>query len=149
MMVIPDLTQNRISIIHCPRTRGRGIVSRSRASNIRQCSKSVCQSRLQVCEGDRGSVRGSNGRRGEPTVRGEVLVVGYRRLEEIDYVAMVLVRWSVTGNVEGGITRPVFRELVAPEITIRTALGDPIPVSQSILASKPIVLPDSTAKKLR
>ena len=130
MMVIPNFAQNRISIIQSPLTSRRSVVFGSRAANIRQLTKAICQCRLQVREGDGCSVRGSDRRRGKPTVCGEDLVVRYRGLEEIDYLAVILVRGTVARYIEGRIACSMFRELVAPEITIRTALRDPIPIKR-------------------
>lgn len=132
MMIIPHLTQDRISIIHCPIPCSRSIVSRARAPNIRQSSESAVECGLDVGEGECGRVRGAYGCDGEPAVGRKVLVVGYSCFEEVNNFGMVLVHGPVAGDVEGGIAGSVFAELMAPKIAVGRALGYPVSVCPTI-----------------
>ena len=58
---------------------------------------------------------------------GQVLEEGDGRLEKVNHLLVLPVRGAVALDIEAGEARGVLAELVAPEVLVRLALGDPVP----------------------
>ena len=66
--------------------------------------------------------------RGKDIVGGILLERANNSVEEVDYVLMFLVRVAVASDIERGGTSRVLAELVSPELSVGTALVDPVRV---------------------
>ena len=85
---------------------------------------------------------GNGARRERAAYRGQILEEGDRSLEKVNDLLVLAVRGAVALDVEGGETRGVLAELVAPEVLVRLALGDPVPSAWRVAGVNMVLGPE-------
>jgi len=96
--VIPHLTQLRISVIHTPLARRRGIIPRAAAPEVRDCAGCFGQGGLQCGGAVAGAVGRGDAGGVEPAPGGEAPVVEDCGGEEVENVGVVGGEGPVAGE---------------------------------------------------